>query len=270
MTYIATIHTAHCPRRPSAAARHRTCRAQGLQSHCPLLDAPRAYDLTPDAVSRPHTPGLRTPQICRAAGAVVPRCARCPRQRRSSAHCSRVCDTTPERGARCIHSPSHTLFPSPPARDDHLWDCPTLFFPDACSSRAAPLARATHPLRVQRLPAFPIVPVALIAARHTTIVFSRVPPSSLGASASMHPQPGVHDHRRAQRPPRSFLLVGVPRCLRSRCDVFGAIPLQACTRYSAETRRAASASSAAYAAPVPIACIAFVASPHRATFLVVF
>jgi hypothetical protein len=40
------------------------------------------------------------------------------------------------------------------------------------------------------------------------------------------------------------------RCLRARCDVFGAIPLQACIRHLAETRRVASAWSAASAAPV--------------------
>ncbi|KAJ7318834.1 hypothetical protein DFH08DRAFT_397406 [Mycena albidolilacea] len=40
------------------------------------------------------------------------------------------------------------------------------------------------------------------------------------------------------------------RCLRARCDAFGTIPLQACIHPSAETRRAASASSAASAAPV--------------------
>jgi hypothetical protein len=35
MTCVATIHTARCPRRLSAAARHRTRHAQGLKSHCP-------------------------------------------------------------------------------------------------------------------------------------------------------------------------------------------------------------------------------------------
>jgi hypothetical protein len=48
---------------------------------------------------------------------------------------------------RCIHSPPHTLFPSPPARDNHLWDCPTLFFPNVWSSCAAPLTGVAHPLR---------------------------------------------------------------------------------------------------------------------------
>ncbi|KAJ7816511.1 hypothetical protein B0H14DRAFT_3475291 [Mycena olivaceomarginata] len=88
----------------------------------------------------------------------------------------------------------------------------------------------------------------LSRASHTTTVFSRIPPSPLGGCASVHPQPGVHDHR----PPRPFLLAGVPlvaSALAATSSV-GAILLQACIRHSAETRRAASASSAASAAPV--------------------
>ncbi|KAJ7878165.1 hypothetical protein B0H14DRAFT_3858867 [Mycena olivaceomarginata] len=157
-----------------------------------------------------HTPDLRTPQIRRAAGDVVPRCACCPRQRRSSAHCSWICDTTPERGP-AASTPHHMrCFPRHPPATTISGTAPLSSSPEACSSRAAPLAGAAHPLRAQRLPSFPIVPVALIAARQTTTIFSRIPPSPLGACASVHPQPGVHDHRRAQRPPRPFLLAGVP------------------------------------------------------------
>ncbi|KAJ7306977.1 hypothetical protein DFH08DRAFT_901524, partial [Mycena albidolilacea] len=116
--------------------------------------------------------------------------------------------------------------------------------PGACSSRAAPLAGATHPLRVQRLPSFLIVPVALIAASHTTTVFSRIPPSLLGACPSVHPQPGVHDHQHAQCPPRPFLLAGAP-LVASALAATPSAPLHSKPAFaSAETRRAASASSA--------------------------
>jgi hypothetical protein len=135
----------------------------------------------------------------RAAGAVIPRCARCPRQRRSSAHCSWICDTTPERGARCIHSPSHTLVHSPPARDDHLWDYPTLL----------PPTPVTLVQRLSRAPRIPCVRSAyrrsLSSPSHSSLPgIPRLSSAGSRACASVHPQPGVHDHRRA-RHGRSFL-----------------------------------------------------------------
>ncbi|KAJ7318842.1 hypothetical protein DFH08DRAFT_397508 [Mycena albidolilacea] len=231
MTCIATIRTAHCPRRPSAVAHKATAR---------LLNAPRAYDLTPTLY---HFDTHLTSAHHRYASAVIPRCARCLLQRQSSAQCSWISDPTPERGPRCIHSPSHTLFPSPPARDDHLWDYPTLFFPNAWSSRAAPLTGVAHPHARA-----PIVPVALVAVRHTTTVFSRThlsAPAPPCIPSQVYTTTGVPSARHG----RSFSRRAT-RCLRARCDVFGAIPLQACIRHSAETRRAASASSAPSAAPV--------------------
>ncbi|KAJ7348712.1 hypothetical protein DFH08DRAFT_866402, partial [Mycena albidolilacea] len=88
-------------------------------------------------------------------------------------------------------------FPRHPPATTISGTAPLSSSPDACSSRAAPLSCAAHPLHAQRLPS-------------TTTVFSRIPPSPLGACASVHPQPGVHDHRRAQRPPRPLLLAGMP------------------------------------------------------------
>ncbi|KAJ7731965.1 hypothetical protein B0H14DRAFT_3899158 [Mycena olivaceomarginata] len=159
-----------------------------------LLDAPRAYDLTPDIVSRPHTHLTSAHQRYAAQPAL-------------SFFVAWVCDTTPERGARCIH-PHRTLVRSRhPPGTTISGTAPLSSSPDACSLA---LAGAAHPLCVQRLPAFPIFPVVPIAARHTTIAFSRIPPSPLGACASVHPQPAVRDDRRAQRPPRPFLLAGVP------------------------------------------------------------
>ncbi|KAJ7797347.1 hypothetical protein B0H14DRAFT_2911782, partial [Mycena olivaceomarginata] len=75
--------------------------------------------------------------------------------------------------APVIHSPSHTLFLSPPARDDHLWDLPHSLSPhDACSSRAALLAGAAHPPARAAPTPVPYCPCRTHRCRHTATVFS--------------------------------------------------------------------------------------------------
>ncbi|KAJ7864424.1 hypothetical protein B0H14DRAFT_3862535 [Mycena olivaceomarginata] len=165
-----------------------------------LLDAPRAYDLTPDA-----------PTLYAAQPALSFLDARVALVRDDPLR-SVAGYATPLPSVGPAASIPHRIryFPRHPPATTISGTAPLSSSTDACSSRAAPLAGAAHPLRVQRLPAFPIVPVALVAVRHTTTVFSWTPPSPLGACASVHPQPGLHDHRRTQRPPRPFLLAGVP------------------------------------------------------------
>ncbi|KAJ7848500.1 hypothetical protein B0H14DRAFT_3453128 [Mycena olivaceomarginata] len=97
MTCIATIHTA----RAGLLQQHDTER-DALRDHkatARLLDAPRAYDLAPDASALQfldvHVALVSGDSLRTAAGYA-----------------------TPFGPAASI--PSHTLFPSPPARDDHL------------------------------------------------------------------------------------------------------------------------------------------------------
>ncbi|KAJ7811543.1 hypothetical protein B0H14DRAFT_3880054 [Mycena olivaceomarginata] len=242
MICVATIHTA----RAGLLQQHDTERdaLRDYKATASLLDVPRAYDLTPDAVSRPHAPDLRTPQIRRAALDMRPYSrAWGPLHPFPIAYGASLA-TRPRR-------PSLGLPHSLPRR---------LFL-----SRSASHGRRASPARA------PIVPVALIAARHTTIVFSGIPPSPLGACASVHPQPGVHGHRRAQRPPRPFLLAGV-------LPVASAL---AATSSAPSHSKPASATQQKHDARpqrglqhlqhrLPIACVGFVASPHAATFLVPF
>ncbi|KAJ7798200.1 hypothetical protein B0H14DRAFT_3886639 [Mycena olivaceomarginata] len=191
MTCIATIHTA----RAGLLQQHDTERdaLRDYKATARLFDAPRAYDLTPMLY---HVHTHLTSAHHRYAGAVVPRCARCPRQRRSSAHCSWICDTIP------LHPFPITYAVSLATRPRR----PSLGPPHSLLPRRLVLSRsASHGRRASPASAL-VVPVALIAARHTPTVFSRIPPSPLGACASVHPQPGVHDYR----PPRLFLLAGVP------------------------------------------------------------
>ncbi|KAJ7462559.1 hypothetical protein FB451DRAFT_472137 [Mycena latifolia] len=162
------------------------------------------------------TPGPRAPQIRCAAGAVVPRCARCPCQRRSSAHRSRdvrhLCVAPAASSPRRIRSfprlsPVTTISGTAPLSPS----APTPFAQPQLPS-APPPACAAHPPRAQHLlPPYSIAAIALIATRRTTTVFSRILPSPLGACASAHARPDVHYHLRAQRLPRPFLLAGVPR-----------------------------------------------------------
>ncbi|KAJ7848968.1 hypothetical protein B0H14DRAFT_3867071 [Mycena olivaceomarginata] len=173
MTCIATIHTAHCPRRPSAAAGHDAPR--DYKATARLLDAPRAYNLTPDA------PALSFLDARVALISDDPL-----RLQLDMRHHSRAWGPLHPFPIACTVS----LAARPPAITIS-GTAPLSSPPDACASRAAPLAGATHPLRVQRLPLFHIVPVTLIAASHTTTVFGQIPPSPLGACASVHPQPGV-------------------------------------------------------------------------------
>ncbi|KAJ7811537.1 hypothetical protein B0H14DRAFT_1470193 [Mycena olivaceomarginata] len=133
-------------------------------------------------------------------------------------------------------------FPRHPPATTISGTAPLSSSPDACSSRAAPLAGAAHPLRA------PLSPPS----------HSSLPGTPRPSSAGLTPRRLRlrASPARCTRPPacpaprhgRSFSRA--TRCLRARCDVFGAIPLQACIRHSAKTRRAASASSAASAAPV--------------------
>jgi hypothetical protein len=157
---------------------------------------------------------------------------------------------------------------SPPARDDHLWDCPTLFSPRRLFlSRSA--SRGRHASLACAAPT--VVPYRPRRTHRYQPHHDRLQPdSSLTSRAcvSVHPQPGVHDHRRAQRPPRPFLLAGVPLVASAFAATSSAPSHSKPASASAETRRAASASSAA-SAGLPIAFVAFVASPHAATFLVV-
>ncbi|KAJ6582265.1 hypothetical protein B0H19DRAFT_525600 [Mycena capillaripes] len=155
-----------------------------------LLDVSRAQNLT-------HHPRYIAPDAV-------------PRQHQTLAH-PRY--DTAARGARCVPYPSQTPLSSPPAPDDHLQCSPTLSL-DAYPSRPAPTTICTI-TRVRRAPpapaapaaAVPYRPVALFAVRHTTTVFSRIPPPPLGAWA--HSRQDDY-HRRAQRPPRPFFLVRAP------------------------------------------------------------
>ncbi|KAF8210708.1 hypothetical protein K438DRAFT_1958923 [Mycena galopus ATCC 62051] len=52
------------------------------------------------------------------------------------------------RGARCVHSPSHTLFSLPPARDDYLQQCPGL--PRLSFSRSPSTIHAHHHPHAER------------------------------------------------------------------------------------------------------------------------
>ncbi|KAJ6530191.1 hypothetical protein B0H19DRAFT_1384701 [Mycena capillaripes] len=71
-------------------------------------------------------------------------------------------------------------------------------------------------------PPFPIAPVAL--THRCKAHRDRLRPDSAPTSRR-HPWPDAHHHRRAQRPPRPFLLAGITCCLRVRRDALGVIPL---------------------------------------------
>ncbi|KAJ7318860.1 hypothetical protein DFH08DRAFT_397612 [Mycena albidolilacea] len=142
---------------------------------------------------------------------------------------------------------------------------PSLGLPHSLLPQHLVLSRsASHGGRASPVCA-PIVPVALVAARHTTTVFSRIPPSPLGACASVHPQPGVNDHRRTQRPLRPFLLASVPPV---------ASALAATSSAPSHSKPASATQQKHDAQPqrrlqhlqhrLPIACVGFVASPHAA------
>ncbi|KAJ7798180.1 hypothetical protein B0H14DRAFT_3886626 [Mycena olivaceomarginata] len=252
MTCIATIHTA----RAGLLQQHDTERdaLRDYKATARLFDAPRAYDLTPMLY---HVHTHLTSAHHRYAGAVVPRCARCPRQRRSSAHCSWICDTIPLHPFPIAYAVSLATRPRRPS----LGPPHSLLPRRLVLSRSASHGRRASPARAL------VAPVALIAARHTPTVFSRIPPSPLGACASVHPQPGVHDYR----PPRLFLLAGVPLV---------ASALAATSSAPSHSKPASATQQKHDAQPqcrlqhlqhrLPISCVGIVASPHAATFLVVF
>jgi hypothetical protein len=201
-----------------------------------LLDASRAYDLTSNAVPRPHPrqallffdvrivlvdPHGRGDDLHqgqpRRRSQRVPACIG-----------ARMCDTTAVCSAYTSVPPSHTPLSSPPAHGHHLRHYHTLPL-DACPSHAPsapPFGRRRAPPRARStlLPPFPIVAVVLIATRHTTAVFRRILPSVLGACVWTHPRPDLHQCPALARlavPPRGR----ATRCLCARCDVLGTLPL---------------------------------------------
>ncbi|KAJ7797355.1 hypothetical protein B0H14DRAFT_3887111 [Mycena olivaceomarginata] len=244
-------HPSVAPVAPSSSAGQHDTERDALRDYkaiARLLDAPRAYDLTPDIVSRPHThltsahqryaaqPALSFFVACVALGGGDPRTAAGYATPLPSVE---PAASTPHRTlVRSRHPPGTTISGTAPLSSS----------PDACSSRAR--GRRASPV-------------------HTTIAFSRIPPSPLGACASVHPQPAVRDDRRAQRPPRPFLLAGVPLV---------ASALAATSSAPSHSKPASATQQEHDAQPqrrlqhlqhrLPIACVAFVASPHPATFLV--
>jgi hypothetical protein len=110
--------------------------------------------------------------------------------------------------------------------------------PDACSSRAAPT----------------VAPYRFPSTHRCRAHHDRLQPDSALTSRRLRLRESPA--RCTRRPACPAPATAVPsrgraiRCLHARCDGFGAIPLQACIRHSAETCRAASASFTASAAPV--------------------
>ncbi|KAJ7348707.1 hypothetical protein DFH08DRAFT_1000708 [Mycena albidolilacea] len=79
-----------------------------------------------------------------------------------------------------------------------------------------------------------------------------------------HLSPAVHDHRRAQRPPRPFLLVGVP-LVTSTLAATSSAPSH--SKPISATQQKHDAWPQHLQHRLPVTCVAFVVSPHAATFL---
>ncbi|KAJ7800794.1 hypothetical protein B0H14DRAFT_1686394 [Mycena olivaceomarginata] len=134
-------------------------------------------------------------------------------------------------------------------------------------------ARAAHP-HARAVPAAAVLYRRRRTDRHPAhhSVFRRILPSALGTCAWAHPRPDLHQCpalARSAVPPRGR----TTRYLCARCDVLGTLPLQSlCPPLSRNTTRSHSiiCSCSACEQQLPFACIAFVASPHAATFLGVF
>ncbi|KAJ7300704.1 hypothetical protein DFH08DRAFT_908143, partial [Mycena albidolilacea] len=148
-------------------------------------------------------------------------------------------------------------FPSvgPAASIPHRIRCFPRHPPATTISGTAPLSSSPTPdplaQCLSRAPHIPCVRSAyrrsLSSPWHSSLPGTPRPSSAgfrphFGARASVHPQPGVHDHRRAQCPPRTFLLAGVPLVASAlvATSSVGAIPLEACIRHSADTTRSLS------------------------------
>jgi hypothetical protein len=204
-----------------------------------LINPPRAYDLTLNAVPRPH-PLHQTPTHPRYAtrqallfldvliALVNPTGAATGSA--PSAFSARACigagmsNTTAVCSAYTSVPPSHTPFSSPPAHGH----CHTL-----SPSTPAPLVhhlhhhspRAAHPhARVAPAAAVPHRPFGTDRHQAHHSVFRRILPSALGACAWAHPRPDLRQCpalARSAVPPRGR----ATRCLCAHCDVLGTLPL---------------------------------------------
>ncbi|KAJ7697742.1 hypothetical protein B0H14DRAFT_3904938 [Mycena olivaceomarginata] len=214
-----------------------------------LLDAPRAYDLTPDA------PALSFLDACVAL----------------------VGDDSLRTAAGYA-----TLLPSvgPAASIPHRIRCFARHPPETTISGTAPLSSPPKPVPLaQCLSRAPRIPCVRSAYRRSPSF-----PSHSSLPSTPRPDSTLTSRRlclraslaRCTRPPAcpapatAVLSRGhATRCLRARCDVFGTIPLQACIRHSAEIRRAQPQRRLQHLQHrLPVACVTFVASPHAATVLV--